>query len=467
MRLDTRTARAVVVGGSLGGLLAAHVLASYVDDVVVVERDRLPDGPAFRSGVPQSRQHHLLWARGLDMLDGLLPGFRSELLAAGAMPIALPSDMLWLNAAGWGRRFPPTHRLLSASRELLEHLVRARVRRSGRVRFLTGHEVTGLVADASGVRGVRLRARPGEADRQQGLPADLVVDASGRSSRMPRWLADLGRRPPAETRVDAFLGYACRQYRLPHLQTAGWKGLLIQAKAPDDPRGGSIFPVEGDRYMVTLVGAAREHPPTDADGFLDFARALRSPVLYESIRDGDALTPVRGYQRTANLRRHYERLPDLPAGVVVLGDAACALNPLYAHGMSVAALQAAAFDRRLRQGLIGPRRLARQVQRDAARCAEPAWLIATGEDLRYPTTVGGRVTLPVRLTHRYLTRVNRRACSDERVARALLDVLNLVDRPQSLFRPGVVARTLLAGSAAPLPAPPAEPLPAAAGDAAA
>jgi 2-polyprenyl-6-methoxyphenol hydroxylase-like FAD-dependent oxidoreductase len=454
MRSDYQPAHAVVVGGSLTGLLAAHVLGQHVEQVTLVERDRFPDGPAFRKGVPQSRQHHILWARGLEAIEGLLPGLGAELVAAGGVPVALPEEVLWLNASGWSRRFPATHRMLSCSRELLDHLVRTRVRRAGRVRFLTGHEATGLLVDGSRVGGLRLRARPGEPGGRAALPADLVVDASGRSSRMPKWLSDIGRQAPAETQVEAFLGYASRQYRLPQLRDADWKGMLIQAKAPDDPRGGSIFPIEGDRFMVTLVGAAREHPPTDEAGFLAFARSLRSPLLHESIGDGEPLTPIRGYQRTANLRRRYERLRDLPHGVVVLGDAACALNPLYAHGMSVAALQAAALDRRLRQQATCPGRLSREVQRDAARCAEAAWLIATGEDLRYPTTVGGRVTLPVRLTHRYLARVNRTACADQRVAGALLDVLNLVNRPETLFRPGVVARALLAGSAAPLPAPP-------------
>jgi len=445
---------AVVVGGSVTGLLAAHVLAEHVEQVTVVERDRLPDGPVFRKGVPQSRQHHILWSRGLDAIEGLLPGLRADLLAAGALPIALPADVLWLNAAGWSRRFPATHEILSCSRDLLDHLVRSRVRQAGRVGFLTGYEAAGLLVDGSRVRGLRLRSRPGEAGGQPDVPADLVVDASGRSSRMPRWLSEVGRQPPAESRVEAFLGYASSQYRLPQLRDADWKGLLIQAKAPDDPRGGSIFPIEGDRFMVTLVGAAHDHPSTDAAGFLAFARSLRSPLLYESVRHGEALTSIRGYQRTANLRRHYDRLRDLPDGVVVLGDAACALNPLYAHGMTVAALQAVALDRRLRQAWTNPGRLSRQIQRDAARCADGAWLIATGEDLRYPTTVGGRATLPVRLTHRYLARVNRTACADRRVAGALLDVLNLVGRPESLFHPRVAARALLAGSAAPLADPP-------------
>jgi 2-polyprenyl-6-methoxyphenol hydroxylase-like FAD-dependent oxidoreductase len=453
---------AVVVGGSIAGLFAASVLARRFDRVTVVERDRFPAGPTFRKGVPQSRHSHVLWQHGIDLADSLLPGTSADLRTAGAVPVGLPSELLWLNAAGWGRQFPATHEILCCSRELMESVIRGRVAAPG-VEFLQGHDVTGLLADESSgaVIGVKLRARPDRGQSHDGglvdeLSADLVVDASGRGSHAPRWLAELGYDAPPETRINSFLGYATRRYAIPTDVTAGWKIMFILPSAPDFPRGASLTPLEGDRWILTLNGAARDYPPTDEDGFLEFARSVRSPLLYEVLREAEPLTPIHGYQRTENIRRRYDKMPGMPARFIVLGDAACALNPVYAQGMTLAARQAAALDRSL--GRWSGRsadlpRVARRAQRAAAKSVEGAWMIATGEDLRYPTTIGGQARLPDRLVQRYMDRVFWAACGSPAVATAVLDVLNLIDPPQALLHPRVMLSALTTRTG-PLQVPP-------------
>jgi 2-polyprenyl-6-methoxyphenol hydroxylase-like FAD-dependent oxidoreductase len=446
---NDRSTHAVVIGGSTAGLLAASVLARRFDRVTVVERDRFPAGPAFRKGVPQSRHSHVLWQHGIDLAEDLVPGTSADLRAAGAEPAGLPSDLLWLNAAGWGRQFPATHEILCCSRELMDWVIRSRVADTG-VQFLEGHDVTGLLDDgASGaVAGVKVRARPGQGARGDAeLSADLVVDASGRGSHAPKWLAELGRGAPPEIRINSFLGYATRRYAVPADFAADWKIMFIQPRPPDCPRGAALTPVEGNQWIITLNGAARDYPPTDERGFLEFARSLRSPLLYDVIREAKPLSPVHGYQRTENVRRRYDKLPDMPGRFIVLGDAACALNPVYAQGMTVAARQAAALNRCLGRwsGASGDlTRIARRAQRAAAKSTDGAWLIATGEDLRYPTTTGGQTHLPDRLVQRYLNRVVWAACGKPAVTTALLDVLNLIDPPQALMRPRVMLSALTA-----------------------
>jgi 2-polyprenyl-6-methoxyphenol hydroxylase-like FAD-dependent oxidoreductase len=418
---------AIVIGGSLTGLLAVRVLTDHFNRVTLVERDRFPAGAAFRPGIPQSRHLHVLWTRGLELLEDLFPDLEKTLLGAGAEEIGVPSDVLWLTAAGWRTRFEVT-RLLTFSRPLLDWAVRSRL--TGSLDVLEDNEATGLLARGTDVAGVALRS--GET-----MAADLVVDATGRGSRAPSWLATLGYPSPPETLVDPLLGYASRYYAIPSGFDPGWKALYLQADPPLTRRTGGLFPQEGGRWICSLSGAGRDYGPTDENAFLDFAKGLRDPVLYEAIRDAEPLSPITGFRRTANHRRHYDRLPAWPHGFVVMGDAACAFNPIYGQGMTVAAISALALDRCLREDRDD---LERRFQRQVARSGAGAWLIATGEDLRYPETEAAPTRLSTRLINAYVDRVVATANVDRRVCASLLDVLALTSAPASLFSPAVLAR---------------------------
>jgi 2-polyprenyl-6-methoxyphenol hydroxylase-like FAD-dependent oxidoreductase len=453
---------AVVIGGSLAGLCAARVLAAHFARVTVVERDRFPAEPAFRKGVPQARHVHVLLMRGRLLLERLFPGLVPELEAAGARSVSWPGDVLWLTPAGWSERFRPGFPFLCCSRDLLEWTVREHLARLPGVRFLQEHDVTDLKAgpDRRAVIGVQVRPRAGAAEPTHGaLGANLVVDASGRDSTTPRWLVALGYEPPAETRINSHLAYASRLYARPRDFAADWAVLFLNGLAPTLPRGGGLFPVEGDRWLVTLAGTGGVTPPLDDAGFLEYARSLRSPVLYEAIRDAEPLSPVHGYQRTENQMRHYDRLRRWPERLLVLGDAACAFNPIYGQGMTVAALDAVALHRCLREqaarrpdgDLAG---LARRFQQAVARVTAAPWLMATGEDFRYPTTEGGRPGLRTRLTHRYLDRVMRAATTDPAVNHAFGEVMNLITPPTALFDPRVLVRVLRPRGGRDLDAPP-------------
>jgi hypothetical protein len=302
--------------------------------------------------------------------------------------------------------------------------------------------VTGLLAEEGLVRGVRLQPRGREeSHRHWSLAADLVLDASGRTSRAPEWLEGLGVGRPSETRIDAFLGYASRQYAMPSPSPIGHRAVMLMSKPPQEARTGFLFPIDGGRWIVTLAGAGRDYPPTDEAGFLEFARSLRDPVIHELIRDAEPLTPIRGHRRTENQRRRYEQVRRWPDGLLVIGDAACAFNPVYGQGMSVAAQTAAALAGLLARRGYAPRSV-RAMQRLVAGCNSGAWLVATGEDLRYPTTEGARPGRKTLLMHRYLDRVLAAATRDERANAAWFDVMMLLQPPQSLFRPRALVSAL-------------------------
>lgn len=429
----------IVIGGSMAGLLAARVLTAHFDRVTLIERDRFPTEPVFRPGVPQARHVHVLWTRGREVTELLFPGLEDALLAADAQEIRVPADVLWLTSAGWRERFDVT-RLLTLSRPLLDWTVRTRLTcasgSSGddepsraRVDVLDGRQVTGLLPRGKDVAGVLLRSG-------EDIRADLVVDATGRGSRAPSWLAGLGYPAPPETRVDPLLGYASRCYAIPPGFDPGWKALYIQADPPATRRTGGLFPQEGGRWICSLSGAGRDYGPVEEDAFLDFAKGLRSPVLYEAIQEAEPLTPITAFRRTANHRRHYERMPAWPRGFVVIGDAACAFNPIYGQGMSVAAVAALALDRCLREPGSD---FERRFQRGAARSAAGAWLVATGEDLRYRETEAASVRLRTRLINAYVDQVVAAANVDQRVCERLVRVLALMAAPTSLFAPAVLA----------------------------
>jgi 2-polyprenyl-6-methoxyphenol hydroxylase-like FAD-dependent oxidoreductase len=428
-------------------MLAARVLADHFDTVTLLERDRFPETPAARKGLPQGRHVHGLLERGRRAMERFLPGLTGELERAGAEPLDATRDVAWMGPYGWYVRLPGDLRLLASTRDLIDRGVRGRVAALPNVRIRQGVGVTGLIlgpGDGARVAGVRLGFRTADAEVDRGGPelaTDLVVVADGRNSRLPEWLTELGYEPPEETVVNSFQGYASRFYRPPAGFEAGWKGLYIQQAPPGDPRGGLLFPVEGGRWLVSLVGGDGDYPPTDDAGFLAFARSLRSPALYEAIAGAEPLTPIAGQRATENRLRHYDRLGRFPDGVVAVGDAACAFNPVYAQGMTAAALGAEVLDHWLRAGSShrGPGR-GHVFQRRLARATAAAWMLSAGADSRFRTTEGpprGRVA---RLTGCHIAGVMRAATRRPWARRRLAEVLHLLRPPSTLFGPGVLAR---------------------------
>ena len=298
---------AIVLGGSIAGLLAARVLADAYDQVTVVDRDELVPGSMPRRGAPQGRHIHGLLARGQQVLDQLFPGFTAELEAYGAPT----GDVL-----GEARLLFGGHRLartdaglvvLSASRPLLEDTLRARVRALPAVRFAAPSDAVGLRCSPDGQRitGARLLRRS-DASAEEVLDADLVVDATGRGSRAPAWLQTLGFDQPEVDRVQVDVGYATSRYRLA-LDSLDGDLFCLHGPTPDRPRGGALARLEGDVWMLTLFGLLGDHPPKDRDGFDAFARSLRFPDLHDAVGAAEPIDRPAAYRFQANVRRRYER----------------------------------------------------------------------------------------------------------------------------------------------------------------
>ena len=456
--------RAVVLGGGMAGLVAARVLADHFDAVTVVEQDALPTQPQPRNGTPQSHHVHVLLNSGRSILNRLFPDLPARLTAGGAPIVDGVKDLAWLTPAGWSIRYPSRYVNPIASRALLEWAVRAELARNPRVTFREERRVTGLLAgeDGSQVLGVRIRPRrgdeSGEGGAEEELRAALVVDATGRGSRAPRWLEALGYPEPPRSEINAFIGYATRNYRLPADPERDWQGLYIQPKPPKDLRGAVLFRLENDIWICSLGGGGKDYPPTDDAGFLAFARSLRSPVLYEAIEDAEPLGPAIANRSSANVWWHYEKLSRWPDGFIAIGDAVCAFNPVYGQGMSVAAKEAMVLDKLLREyrrrqpsgSLDG---LAGRFQRQIPRTIQPVWTIATGEDLRTPGVEGGRAGRSAKLLYRYMARVTQLGTEDVFARQTLLEVLNLEQPTALLFHPRLIAKVILGPTGRSSPGP--------------
>jgi 2-polyprenyl-6-methoxyphenol hydroxylase-like FAD-dependent oxidoreductase len=430
--------RAVVLGASMAGLLAARVLADAYGQVTVIDRDELSETPMHRRGVPHGRHIHGLLARGQQALEELFPGLTAELVAHGVPTGDMLADTrLYMS----GHRLRQAHTglvVLCASRPVLEGHVRARVRALPNLIFLDRCDIVGLAATPDGrrVAGVRV-LRQADGSAEQVLGADLVVDATGRGSRTPVWLEALGYGRPQEDQVRIGLGYATRTYRLPP-DALGGDLAVLQAATPRHPRTGALQMLEGDRWMLTLGGILGDHPPTDPDGFLDFARSLEFPDIYQTIRDAEPLDDPVPFRFPASVRHRYERLDRYPDGLLVMGDAVASFNPIYGQGMSVAALEALTLRRHLERGAAPqPRRFFR----DLPRVVDVPWDIAAGGDLIFPG-VKGRRTLKSRLVNAYIARLHAAAAHDASLASAFVRVAGLVAPPQTLLRPSIAVRVL-------------------------
>jgi len=420
---------AIVVGGSIGGLLAAEVLCARFERVTLVERDRLPQGAAPRKGVPQSRQTHGLLAGGRQALEQLFPGITAELISEGAVPSDVLADALWFLEGGWLARRRDDLDGLLMSRPLIEATIRRRVLQRANLIVRDGCGLDGFLFEDGRVTGVRLG--------EEALAADLVVDATGRGSRTPQWLEAMGFERPREQRVEVGIHYVTRLFRRRPDDLPDATAVIIPA-TPEGKRGGVMLAQEGDRWTVTLVANFCEPAPSDVRGFVEHARLIPDPLIHQVIRRAEPIGEAEGYTFPASIRRMYEKLTRFPDRLIVIGDAICSFNPIYGQGMSVSALEALELAATVDDGLSD---LPRRFFKRAAAVVDVPWSIAVGSDLRMPETVGPRSAM-VSFVNWYLARLHQAAQADSTLAYAFMRVANLVAPPQTLFAPALMLRVL-------------------------
>lgn len=442
----------VIIGGSIAGLVAAKVLSDHFQRVTILERDLIGEGVACRKGTPGASHSHGLTSKGARALELIFPGIKDELEMAGSVVFDhaqgisswVPSGQIPLSTVG--------QPMLFFTRPLLESLIRRRVIATPGVHLCNGAQVIGLQTDGAGERvtGVSAICRPAgdtqdiEVKQPVSISADFVVDASGRFSRLTRWLTEMGYSVPDDRVIDAGVIYTTCIFKGPERD---WEGIYHFSEAPDATRGAYVLRTEKKEWLVTLSGAMRDKPPVDEQGFLEFAFSMNNSDINELLMDCTRASSIVSYARTENRLRLYHLARRWPQRLAVLGDAVCAFNPVYGQGMSMATFEAMALGE-----LIGRRRprygldqVGKLFQTKLARLIRWSWLLAISSDLMWEAEMlGTKAWWGARAFHWYKSKLYIAVLSDNYLLKVFLAISHMERHALILLHPAVIVRVAYA-----------------------
>ncbi|BBX06853.1 FAD-dependent oxidoreductase [Mycolicibacterium aichiense] len=428
---------AVVLGAGMAGLLAARVLSEFYASVTVVERDALPDCAVQRTGVPQGRHLHSLLSRGTQAIGELFPGILAEMGADGAV-VDDGDDLSRIYVRIGRHELNPVGRLADpkavaayqSSRPFLEFHVRRRVNALPNVTVVGQRNIVGPVLMGGSVVGVRV------IDRETGsasiLKSDLVVDATGRAACSARQLANQDVAVVPEKRIPSTGGYSSQLLHIPPGRIRQRMVFVNQGRAAP---AAMLVAYEHDTWMLAVSCSDECGPvPSSYAEMMRTAERMLPAEMVAGLRDATCVGEISISRNTGAVWRRYEKMPDLPTGLVVLGDALCSLNPLYGQGMTMAALQALSLRDCLQTGAAD---LPRRFYRAAAGHIAPVWAVNRANDQPQAASVPRAQTWMQRA-------VLRAAGTDIAVAEQILRVRGLIDPPARLRGRKFLARVLLA-----------------------
>ncbi|MDB5054451.1 MAG: monooxygenase FAD-binding protein [Bacilli bacterium] len=417
---------AIVIGGSMSGMLAAKVLSGHFEKVTILEKDNIPEHPVYRKGVPHDRQAHIMNMKGEMIISKYFPGFyeeiNKEIFKFGT------KDLCFFHYGSWKLRCKTKVTNHFMSRPFLEHHIRRRLLQLSNIFFMQKYEVNELIIDRkkNEVLGVLLKNQQGAFEK---LHADLVIDASGRNTKVPGWLESEGYPKINEEKLEIDIGYSSQVF--PRSQEYDFSVMSIYPKAPNGTKMGVIYPIEGNRWLVGIVGLLGNYPAHTNEGFLEFVKSLDRPDIYNIIRNQSPLSSVSTHRFPSNLRRYYERSSKLPINLVVVGDALCSFNPIYAQGMCVAAMESELLDELLfRKSTF--RNFSDYYFKKVSKIIDVAWLASVSEDLRYPN-ITGRRSLKIKFLNWYMAQIFELASIDSRICSTFYEVQSFIKKPAHLF----------------------------------
>ncbi|MFT6904405.1 MAG: flavin-dependent dehydrogenase [Oleiphilaceae bacterium] len=441
--------KAIVIGAGIAGLINAKILAKHFNEVIILEKDKVSDDciPEHRKGLPQAHHQHILLMKGRELFESIFPGFDNELASMGAPELSYSNDIGLYVGHGKLPRFPSDLKVRPSRRIWIDALVRKRVESLPNVVIKSNiqvqhldfnqkqNRVTGLIFSETHQGG-------SAADNAQTkFSADLVIDCSGRGSRIVKWLKELGFTDIESTVIDPKLGYASCLLKIPE-NYSGVRGIEVAPHAPDNPRAAGLWEVEKGTWLLTLIGMAGEYPPKDIEGFKAFADSLPTSAISDILNQTEQISEIKSFRGTQNIWRHYDKMPRYPNGLLVLGDALCAFNPLHGQGLTLIARSAQLLDQRLQQGKKThySGKWSQSNYRKLNRVFLSAWMFAISEDMRWPETIGRKVDWKLKLAYRFTDKLLMTSQHSKYVTRACLAVANMLRSPASLIMPGILLR---------------------------
>jgi len=419
--------KAIVIGGSIAGLLAARVLSDHFEEVILIERDRYTDDDQVRNGTPQANHIHLLLVKGKEILQDFFPDLERELIENGANKIDFLNDGRFCLPSGWAQRFESGVITFTCTRTLLENTIRHQVQKILKIKILDNKAISSFILENANKISLKTIAN-------EKIHADLIVDCTGRNTRTPDWLENIGYPKLTDTRVDSFVGYATRRYIPPKNVERKWKMLSILSNPTTNPRLGAIYPIEDGKWLVFLSGIGKVYPPTEEKGFLEFAKSLESEELYDAMKDAIPDSEIYGYRVQGSRRYHYESMSSWPENFIVLGDAVAVFNPFYGQGITSAALGVKVLDNMLRNQNF-EKNFTKKFQKRLAKTISLPWILGTSEDLRWPTTVGKRPDTITRMVQNHAQRVLLLGPKSSLATKSFLQMMHMIRSPAVIFHP--------------------------------
>ncbi len=428
--------KAIIVGGGIAGLLAAHVLSDYFKEVVLIEKDEYKENGKIRQGTPQANHVHILLVKGKEILEDFFPELEKDLLKKGAKKIDFLNDSRYRLPSGWAPKFDSGIITFACTRTLLENTIRYQIQKNPSIKIVENTHIDSLKLEKSNK--ISLKTKEGKE-----IHGNLIVDCTGRNTKTPLWLENVGFPKPKETKIDSFVRYSTRRY-VPSKKDRQWKMLVILNKPTTNPRIGGIYPIEDGKWLVGLYAIGKNYPPVDEKGFLEFTKHLESRELYDALKDAIPDSEIYGYKVQGSRKYHYEEMTEWPENFIVLGDAVSVFNPFYGQGITSAALGAKTLDDMLKNNKM-EKDFTRKFQKQLAKTVSLPWILGTSEDLRWPTTKGKRPDTITRMVQNHAQKVLLLAPKSTLATKYFLQMMHMIKSPAIIFHP-VLLLQLIANS---------------------
>jgi 2-polyprenyl-6-methoxyphenol hydroxylase-like FAD-dependent oxidoreductase len=377
---------AVVIGGSLAGMCAARVLSDSYDRVTVYEKDDLPDGATSRNAVPQGKHLHLLMARGAQEYDDLFPGLLDDMVDAGVPILENRPDCIHFGAAGHVLGTKTTLReeftAYVPSRPHLEWQIRKRASAIPNVEIIR-QGVSAPRYDEATKRVTGVLVDPVDGGEPEFVAADIVIDSTGRGTRLPVWLEEWGFGRPTEDTVDVGITYATHRVSIPDGLLA--EKVVVAGASREQRVGLGMLFYEDRLWVLTTFGTGKVPPPQTFAEMCSLADKMLPPHVADALRRGEPVGDVAFHKYPMSKWRRFDKLSSFPAGILPVGDSVVSFNPTFGQGMTMTALQAG----HLRKALDAPEAdRAKTLLRLTRKTTRPIWLMDSIGDLTLQGATG-------------------------------------------------------------------------------
>ncbi|WP_404331951.1 NAD(P)/FAD-dependent oxidoreductase [Mesobacillus maritimus] len=435
--------KVIIIGGGIAGKLAARVLSDFFQEVIILERDSETTTPTPRKGVPQGKHIHALLHAGEHGLENLFPGISERFHLNGAIKINSTKDLAWFHHGVWKYRYDGGYTTTLQTRPHLEWHIDQFIQKITNVDVMYNQTVKKYIYNNKDNRITGVEVINGTHNLTT-LTADLIVDASGASSMSFRWLKEQGIHIPTEE-VKIGLTYVSQLVELPSIKKRDWEIKLLYPNPPSEKIGGSLSKVEGNRYIVTMIGYHDEINEKELlkkdKGLLEIARKLPKPDIYEELQHANVLSPMAVYRVPNILWRKIDKGQKLPDGLLLIGDSLCRIDPFFGQGMSIAVLEALALQKLLQNQHHSQQKLIQAFHKKAGNIIAPIWNMVLTEDFRYPATKGKK-PLGLSLLQWYAKNVFLLSSQYPSIYDSFIKVMNLTRPITELMRPTTSIRVL-------------------------